>query len=43
MIELIIFDLDGVLVDSRRLHYETLNTALGDLYHISYEEHLAKH
>jgi len=28
MIKLIIFDLDGVLVDARELHYEALNRAL---------------
>ena len=27
MIELIIFDLDGVLVDARELHYQALNRA----------------
>ena len=27
-IKLIIFDLDGVLVDARELHYNALNTAL---------------
>ena len=29
MIKAIIFDLDGVLVDARELHYEALNRALG--------------
>ena len=28
MIKLIIFDLDGVLVDAREIHYEALNKAL---------------
>ena len=28
MIKLIIFDLDGVLVDAKDLHYESLNLAL---------------
>ena len=28
MIKLIIFDLDGVLIDSRDLHYHALNNAL---------------
>ena len=28
MIKLIIFDLDGVLVDARELHYNALNDAL---------------
>ena len=43
MIELIIFDLDGVLVDSRRLHYDTFNMALDDKYKLTYDEHLAKY
>ena len=46
MIKLIIFDLDGVLVDSRELHYIALNKALseiGDQYAISKEEHLCKY
>lgn len=41
---LIIFDLDGVLIDSKELHYRSLNNALskyGDRYVISREEHLA--
>ena len=44
MIKLIIFDLDGVLVDARELHYEALNKALRTLdekYVISREEHLS--
>jgi HAD superfamily hydrolase (TIGR01509 family) len=46
MIKLIIFDLDGVLVESRELHYIALNKALaeiGDQYRISKEEHLCKY
>ena len=46
MIKLIIFDLDGVLVESRELHYITLNKALseiGENYVISKEEHLCKY
>ena len=31
MIKLIIFDLDGVLVDAREIHYEALNKALAEL------------
>ena len=30
MIKLVVFDLDGVLVDARELHYEALNEALAD-------------
>jgi HAD superfamily hydrolase (TIGR01509 family) len=44
MIKLIIFDLDGVLVDARELHYEALNEALGDIdqkYIIDRKEHLS--
>ncbi|NBT88533.1 MAG: HAD family hydrolase [Flavobacteriaceae bacterium] len=46
MIKLIIFDLDGVLVESRELHYIALNKALaefGGQYVISREEHLCKY
>ena len=42
----IIFDLDGVLVDSRQLHYDALNHALREIderYAITIEEHLAKY
>ncbi len=44
MIKLIIFDLDGVLVDARELHYEALNKALGSIdkkYIIKRDEHLS--
>jgi HAD superfamily hydrolase (TIGR01509 family) len=42
----VLFDLDGVLVDSRALHYEALNEALlaeGEQYVITLDEHLAKY
>ena len=42
--KLVIFDLDGVLIDSKDLHYEALNSALSrvDLdYAITKEEHLS--
>lgn len=45
-ISLIIFDLDGVLVDAKELHYEALNLALAQLhssYVIGREEHLSKY
>ena len=41
---LVIFDLDGVLIDSRELHYEALNNALmkvGSHFIISRDEHLS--
>jgi len=33
-IKLIIFDLDGVLVEAKNIHFETLNKALGEKYTI---------
>lgn len=44
MNKLVIFDLDGVLIDSRELHYEALNNALRTLdekYVITRQEHLS--
>ena len=44
MNKLMIFDLDGVLIESRELHYNALNNALeriGKEYVISREEHLS--
>ena len=44
MIKLIIFDLDGVLVDARELHYNALNDALfliDEKYVINRDEHLS--
>jgi HAD superfamily hydrolase (TIGR01509 family) len=41
MIKLIIFDLDGVLVEAKNIHYDALNEALGDSYFISWSEHLS--
>ena len=44
MIKLIIFDLDGVLVNARELHYNALNNALksiDDKYIINRDEHLS--
>jgi HAD superfamily hydrolase (TIGR01509 family) len=43
MYKLIIFDLDGVLVDAKKIHYKTLNEALGEEYKISWDEHLHKY
>ena len=39
-IKLIIFDLDGVLVDAKYVHFDSLNEALGKEYAISWEDHL---
>jgi HAD superfamily hydrolase (TIGR01509 family) len=39
MIKLVLFDLDGVLIDAKRIHYEALNEALGVTYAISEDEH----
>ena len=41
MIKLIIFDLDGVLIDSKKVHFNSLNTALEKVGYpkISYAEH----
>jgi len=41
MIKLIIFDLDGVLVEAKNIHFNTLNKALGERYSISWDEHLS--
>jgi HAD superfamily hydrolase (TIGR01509 family) len=43
MIKLIIFDLDGVLVEAKKIHYEALNEALGGDYIINWDEHLSKY
>ena len=40
LIKLIIFDLDGVLVEAKNIHYDALNKALGE-YAISWNEHLS--
>ena len=40
-IKLIIFDLDGVLVEAKNIHYNALNKALGKKYAISWDEHLS--
>ena len=40
-IKLIIFDLDGVLVEAKNIHFDALNEALGEKYSISWNEHLS--
>ena len=45
MFKLILFDLDGVLVDAKHIHYQTLNQSIssiaGEQYVISENEHLS--
>jgi HAD superfamily hydrolase (TIGR01509 family) len=44
--QLFIFDLDGVLIDSKDLHFEALNSALKEIstdYVISYQEHVSQY
>lgn len=43
MIKHIAFDLDGVLLDAKKIHYDSLNKALGEKYAISWAEHLSKY
>ena len=40
-IKLVVFDLDGVLIESKQTHFDALNLALGDEYAITMEEHLS--
>ena len=42
MIKTIIFDLDGVLVDTKKIHFLALNQALIDVegFEIDYKDHL---
>lgn len=45
-IKLIILDLDGVLVNTKDIHYQTLNKALSEIdtqYEITQQEHLHKY
>jgi len=39
--KLIIYDLDGVLVEAKNIHFDALNEALGEKYAISWAEHLS--
>jgi HAD superfamily hydrolase (TIGR01509 family) len=46
MIKLIIFDLDGVLVDAKKIHYDALNSSLNKInekFLITWDEHLNKY
>ena len=43
MIEAVVFDMDGVLVEAREWHYQALNRALEQVgHHIARQEHLAR-
>lgn len=45
-IKLIVFDLDGVLIDAKKIHFDALNTALkvyDNQYVIDWKEHLIKY
>jgi HAD superfamily hydrolase (TIGR01509 family) len=41
MTKLVIFDLDGVLIDSKDYHYHALNQSLGEEFAISREDHVS--
>lgn len=41
MIKAILFDLDGVIVEAKNIHFEALNAALPGEYRISWKEHLS--
>lgn len=43
MLRFIIFDLDGVLVEAKNIHFDALNEALGEQYAIEWNEHLSKY
>ena len=40
MIKLVLFDLDGVLIDAKKIHYDALNIALGPKYAINEQDHM---
>ena len=42
-IKFVIFDLDGVLVEAKEIHYEALNESLGEKYMITWDEHLSRY
>ena len=45
-IKAIVFDLDGVLVETKIIHYEALNQAISDYdydYIINYSDHLSRY
>ena len=39
-IKLVLFDLDGVLIDAKEIHYLALNKALGPEFEISRQAHI---
>ena len=38
LIKLILFDLDGVLIDAKTIHFEALNECLDEEYNIRYQK-----
>ena len=43
MNKLVIFDLDGVLIDSKQYHFEALNRALGNKYKLTIQEFITEY
>lgn len=41
MIKLVLFDLDGVLIDAKKIHFSALNKALPKEYQITEQEHIS--
>ena len=37
MIKLVLFDLDGVLINSKKIHFDAMNVALPSKYKITYQ------
>ena len=42
-IKLVLFDLDGVLIDAKEIHFQALNKALGPENAISRKDHITKY
>jgi beta-phosphoglucomutase-like phosphatase (HAD superfamily) len=46
MVKLILFDLDGVITDTKEIHYRTLNTSISEIdpkYKITEHEHVTRY
>ena len=41
MLKAILFDLDGVIVEAKNIHFQALNSALPEKYNISWKDHLS--